>query len=95
MCRACEELLYLLEFVVCEAIRCQFGQTAPDGRPIMKPTGFMSNSELLLQQLNKLCRGKNGKCGGYRASEGQVIIGVKVVWLAKQPFTQRAYAKPS
>ena len=38
------------------------GQEAEDGSPIRKPTGFMSNSECLLEALNRRCFGRRGLC---------------------------------
>jgi hypothetical protein len=53
------------------ADQCQFGQRAKNNLPIMKPTGFMSNSEKLLSALHKTCKGDKGYCRGYAPSQGQ------------------------
>ena len=42
--------------------QCQYGQQTSDGRPIMKPTGWMSNSPAVLQQLTRRCSGRGGQC---------------------------------
>ena len=52
------------------ADQCQFGQRAKNGRPIMKPTGFMSNSPLLLKELRRVCKGEKGYCRGVPETEG-------------------------
>jgi len=41
--------------------QCQFGQEH-GGEPVMKPTGWMSNSPHILQQLRKRCTGPRGIC---------------------------------
>ena len=50
--------------------QCQFGQTSREARPVKKPTGFMSNSEMLLKELQGTCTGKQGYCQGYGPSSG-------------------------
>ena len=44
------------------ADQCQLGQETDKGEPIRKPTGFMSNCPDILEQLNKRCAGRGGKC---------------------------------
>ena len=44
------------------ADQCQLGQENDVGDPVMKPTGFMSNSEELLRALGRRCFGKGGLC---------------------------------
>ena len=48
------------------ADQCQFGATVPKGpdagRPVKKPTGFMSNSREILSSLGRRCQGKHGEC---------------------------------
>ena len=44
------------------ADQCMHGQEAEDGSPIRKPTGFMSNSDCLLEALNRRCFGRRGLC---------------------------------
>ena len=51
---------------VIAADQCQFGATVPQGpdrgRPVKKPTGFMSNSLEILRSLGRRCQGKHGEC---------------------------------
>jgi len=46
--------------------QCQYGAEvrigSKMGLPILKPSGFMSNSPEVLQQLQRTCRGKDGRC---------------------------------
>lgn len=44
------------------ADRCRSAQDAEDGGPVNKPTGFMSNSPMLLEVVNRRCFGRNGLC---------------------------------
>ena len=44
------------------ADQCQLGQEDDNGDPIRKPTGFMSNSPILLRHLNRRCFGRHGLC---------------------------------
>ena len=61
---------------IVRADQCQFGQQVNFGKykgaPIKKETGFMSNSDKVLDQLRRRCLGKGGKCsrpgGGTHAS---------------------------
>ena len=46
--------------------QCQYGagaqRGAEKGRPILKPTGFLSNSIKVLEGLSRRCEGRNGYC---------------------------------
>ena len=42
--------------------QCQFDQVSEAGNPIRKATGFMSNSDRLLEALNRRCFGRHGFC---------------------------------
>ena len=46
--------------------QCQYGAVAPHGpekgRPVKKPSGFMSNSPEIRHALSRLCEGRNGGC---------------------------------
>ena len=44
------------------ADQCQLGWCNDEGSPVMKPTGFMSNSPQLLRELNRRCFGKGALC---------------------------------
>ncbi len=46
------------------ANQCQLGAMDEKGRPLRKPTGFMSNSAAICEELNKKCHGRNGLCSG-------------------------------
>ena len=63
------------------ADQCQFGAEVTSGHkagcPIKKPTGFLSNSPCILEELNKRCAGRGGNCsrrkGGVHARcEGRI-----------------------
>ena len=41
---------------------CQHGMCSQDGRPVKKPTGFMSSSTAMLSKLGVRCRGRGGVC---------------------------------
>ena len=42
--------------------QCQYGQATSQGEPIRKPTGWMSNSECILNELGARCTGQGGAC---------------------------------
>ncbi len=48
------------------ADQCQYGAVVVNGhlqgKPILKPTGFMSNSLKVLEKLGRRCRGRGGTC---------------------------------
>ncbi len=48
------------------ADQCQYGQEVNfsmcKGRPVKKPTGFMSNAPHLLMRLSRRCAGQEGEC---------------------------------
>ena len=48
------------------ADQCQFGAEIKDGPhrgdPILKPTGFLTNSEMIAAALDRRCTGSSGKC---------------------------------
>ena len=51
---------------VVRADQCQYGAEAPrgphKGSPVLKPTGFMSNSPEVLRELSRRCTGTNMQC---------------------------------
>ena len=55
--------------------QCQFGQVSDTGNPIRKATGFMSNSECVLDILNKRCFGRHGFCSRELGGKHQDCIG--------------------
>ena len=57
------------------ADQCQLGQEDEDGSPIKKPTGFMSNSPVLLQHLDRRCFGRGGLCTRPRGGQHVECIG--------------------
>ena len=57
------------------ADQCQLGQQTLDGDPVKKPTGFMSNSQELLDELNRRCFGRNGLCSRPRGGVHRQCIG--------------------
>ena len=56
--------------------QCQYGQTAADGRPVKKATGWLSNAPAILEELSLRCTGREGRCSGGRkthaAASGRV-----------------------
>ena len=42
--------------------QCQYGQATSQGEPFRKPTGWMSNSECILNELGSRCSGQGGAC---------------------------------
>ena len=56
--------------------QCQYGQTAADGRPVKKATGWLSNAPAILEELSLRCSGREGRCSGGRkthaAASGRV-----------------------
>ncbi len=59
--------------------QCQFGAEVADGkdkgRPLLKPTGFMSNAPCLLEALAKRCRNLDGMCSRVRGGRHVVVEG--------------------
>ena len=49
--------------------QCQYGQRDSHGRPLKKPTGWMSSSPHVLESLRRRCMGRHGECS--RAGGGQ------------------------
>ena len=69
----CESIKRLMKFPGVNKVvsdQCQHGlrarRGAQQGDPIKKPTGFMSNSEVLLKELQRRCTGKKGLCSNGR-----------------------------
>ena len=61
-----KELLARDDVQLGEADQCQYGAEAVHGKdigkPLKKPTGFMSNAPELVKALSKRCSGRNGQC---------------------------------
>ena len=57
------------------ADQCQLGQQNEVGDPVKKPTGFMSNSDELLKELERKCFGRNGLCSRPRGGRHAQCIG--------------------
>ena len=59
-------LLLVPEVQRVTADQCQYGQEVNSGmykgRPVKKPTGFMSNAPHLLMRLSRRCAGRGGEC---------------------------------
>ena len=60
--------------------QCQFGATAArgpkQGGPILKPTGFLSNSPAVLRALSRRCTGRHGMCSRAEGGRHVVVEGV-------------------
>ena len=46
--------------------QCQLGQEDGKGRPVKKPTGWMSNPNHILRSLDARCKGREGRCSRAR-----------------------------
>ena len=61
-----EKLMALPGLGLSHADQCQYGAEAQSGveqgKPILKPTGFLSNSFKVLDELSRRCEGRNGQC---------------------------------
>ena len=59
--------------------QCQFGAVAmkgPDrGRPVKKPSGFMSNSIEIRHALSRVCEGRNGECSRPQGGKHTTVQG--------------------
>ena len=68
-----QAVLRRAEVILARGDQCQYGaeiRSGPDrGSPIMKPTGFMTNSAMLARALSKRCEGVHGWCS--RRTGGQ------------------------
>ena len=59
----CVERILKIEGTKCVTMdQCTLGQCDKDGRPVKKPTKWMSNSDFILRALDKRCQGRNGWC---------------------------------
>ena len=69
--------------------QCQFGAVAPHGpgagRPVKKPTGFMSNSPEILHALSRKCEGLNGECSRPAGGKHWICSGSICKDMAKYP----------
>ena len=66
--------------------QCQYGQQTSSGQPIKKPTGWMSNSPAILEQLQKMCSGKGGACSRRGGGHHAVASGKTARAAAVYPF---------
>ena len=57
------------------ADQCQLGQEAEGGEPVRTPTGFMSNCEDILEQLNHRCKSMRNNEQFYTEGCGIMIDG--------------------
>ncbi len=69
--------------------QCQYGAEVRSGkhtgRPVMKPTGFLTNSPKLMQALSKRCVGRNGDCSRPAGGEHFICSGHVSADMAKYP----------
>ena len=68
------------------ADQCQYGAVADSGGPVEKPTGFMSNSQMVRLELSKRCRGRGGKCSRKEGGRHVVCSGRVARKAAIYPF---------
>ena len=71
------------------AHQCQFGaeiQAGPHkGEPIMKPTGFLTNSPELAKALNRQCNGRDGQCSRKKGGKHVHLSGAHARRAAQYP----------
>ncbi len=69
--------------------QCQFGAEIQRGRhrgdPIMKPTGFMTNSPCVAETLERLCEGKGGLCSRSKGGRHRPCSGIHAKEAQKYP----------
>ena len=69
--------------------QCQYGaeiQDGPDrGRPIMKPSGFLTNSPHVFEALSRRCSGIGGECSRRAGGKHSLCSGRHAVAAAKYP----------
>ena len=69
--------------------QCQYGAEARSGpgqgQPIMKPTGFMTNSPMVARALSKRCMGQGGDCSRPEGGQHQACSGKHAKEVAKYP----------
>jgi hypothetical protein len=58
--------------------QCQYGQSDAQGKPIKKPTKWLSNSACVRSKLTKRCAGKMGWCSRKDGSERHVLASGKI-----------------
>ena len=92
--KACQHIkfvasLYRAGVAIVPADQCQFGATVPRGpdagRPVKKPTGFMSNSLEILRSLGKRCQGKHGECSRTQRGRHAPCCGSTCKAMARYP----------
>ncbi len=66
--------------------QCQYGQRTQDGQPVKKPTGWMSNSEHILEAMGKRCSGRGGACSAVDGAHHAVCEGKVARNAAIYPF---------
>ncbi len=84
-----EELLKVDGVNIVRGDQCQCGAQASHGptrgSPILKPTGFMSNSSKVLEALSRRCEGRNGRCTRPNGGQHVVLEGKLAREAAKYP----------
>ena len=69
--------------------QCQYGAAAASGRdkgkPMKKPTGFMSNSPHVLHALSRVCTGRLGECSRPERGRHAICSGKNAKEAAKYP----------
>ena len=61
--------------------QCQYGQETADGRPVKKPTRWLSNSPEILKELGARCDGRAGECSRPWGGD-HVLTSGKIAWEA-------------
>ena len=74
-----EALMEIPDVELVRADQCQYGSEVfvgvHRGKPIKKPTGFLSNAPRLLDQLRRRCAGQGGECSRGRSGRHAICEG--------------------
>ena len=73
-----QDVLKIKDADIVVSDQCQYGQCDTQGRPIKKPTKWLSNSGCIRSKLEKRCAGKMGWCSRKDGSERHVLASGKI-----------------
>ena len=73
-----QDVLKIKDADIVVSDQCQYGQCDAQGRPIKKPTKWLSNSRCIRDKLEKRCAGKMGWCSRKDGSERHVLASGKI-----------------
>ena len=81
-----DEVMHLPGVARIDGDQCQYGQASIHGDPIRKPTGWMSNSPRILEQLGDRCYGRGGRCTRREGGRHQLCSSSHARRAAVYPF---------